>query len=72
MSIGPGKYDAVAEMVLEMTGARGGVLVIVLDGIQGTGVANKLTADACRTLPTLLRAMADEQERDNIRLGISP
>jgi hypothetical protein len=62
MALGSGKYDAVCTMVREITG--GGVIVIVLDGIYGSGFAAQTDAAALKALPDILENMAAQIRRD--------
>lgn len=63
MAIGPGKYDALATIVRESTSA-GGVILIVLDGMHGSGFSVQATSEITARLPALLREVADGIERD--------
>jgi hypothetical protein len=66
MADGPGKYDAMATNVRLVTGARG-VVVIVLDGIHGTGFSAHLPSNDPRELRAMLRGLRDvleQMERD--------
>jgi len=58
---GPGKYDALATMVRELSGARG-VLVLVLGGERGDGFSVQLEAGLVQQvdIPQMLRTMADQ------------
>jgi hypothetical protein len=56
---GPGKYDDVCTMVREQVGVdRGGVLVIVIGGNQGTGFSCQADLETTLALPNLLEAVA--------------
>lgn len=68
MTIGAGKFDGVATLVRNVTGARG-VVVIIFDGIRGSGFSAQLP-DAAHHRPMVkaLRAVLEQMERD---LGIT-
>ncbi len=65
---GPGKYDTECEGVLLATNADG-VLLIVLGGHRGSGfsmtVRQSERARAVALVPSVLREVAAEIERDN-------
>jgi hypothetical protein len=63
MALGPGKYDDLATLVRANTSARG-VILLVIEGDQGGGFSVQATADIIVRLPTLLRRIADDIERD--------
>lgn len=61
---GPGKYDNLCGFVLEGTQAVG-VLLVVVEGNQGTGVSFKmLDPDLMRVMPTMLEKLAAEMRAD--------
>lgn len=62
MAQGPGKYDAACTAARELTG--GSVLLIVLGGKLGSGFAVQAEERYAAEMPRLLRAVADEIERD--------
>lgn len=59
MPQGPGKYDALATDVREQSHARG-VIVIVIDGNQGSGFSVQADADLLGNLPSILENVARE------------
>jgi hypothetical protein len=59
---GPGKYDAEATTARESTSAVG-VVLMVWDGIRGSGFAVQVPADILITLPQWLRDTADQIEQ---------
>lgn len=59
---GPGKYDDLAQLVHEATG--GNVVLIVMGGYKGHGIAMKADAQAMQIMPKLLRNMADALQED--------
>lgn len=62
MSIGPGKYDDVATLAREATGAES-VVVMVSGGTRGNGFSVQTFDPAFHArLPALLRRMADRIE----------
>ena len=63
MAIGPGKYDRTTTMVRNVTQARG-VVVIVVDGLRGSGFSVQATADIVKDLPNLLRHVAEQIEEN--------
>lgn len=65
--IGPGRVDHVCTQVLEATGAQG-VFLVIIGGTDGGGVSAKLQREAQLIMPKMLRAIADEMERDNEKL----
>jgi len=64
MTVGPGRYNDIADFARIKTGARGLVL-IVLDGQRGQGF-EVLVDDPVllRELPNMLRTVAEAVERD--------
>jgi hypothetical protein len=65
MAMGPGKYDDVATMARIASQARGGVIVIVLGGVRGSGFSvQSEDPETMNKLPELLRTMADQIEQD--------
>lgn len=63
MAIGEGKYDELATLARERSGARG-VVVIVIDGAQGHGFSVQAPPGLTLMLPALLRAIADQIDAD--------
>jgi hypothetical protein len=57
MPFGRGKYDAIATFVQEATDAEGAV-VLVIEGVKGTGFSVNGTSEMIATLPALLRGLA--------------
>jgi hypothetical protein len=68
MTMGPGKYDEEATLVMERTKAKG-VIVIVLGGNQGEGFSCQATLEVVLTLPAMLRDIANQLDADlpNVR-----
>lgn len=66
MAIGPGKYDSFAIRVREETKARG-VMLIVFGGEHGNGFSSQLPLEEMLLVPTILRSVADQIERDGPR-----
>jgi hypothetical protein len=64
MTIGPGKYDDVATIVMKATHAKA-VIVVVFDGVFGDGFSAQITGGAkVLEMPFILRQMADQIEKD--------
>jgi len=63
MAIGPGAYDAEAEIIRERTRARG-VLLIVIHGDRGNGFECHVTGEDAVLIPGALRRLADIIEGD--------
>jgi len=63
MAIGPGRYDALATHVREVTKAKG-VLLIVIGGEHGDGFSAQLPMEHTLMIPDILRRVADSIERD--------
>jgi len=64
---GPGKYDDVATQVRELTHAQG-VLVIILNGAQGSGFSVQATSElSASVLADLLENMAAQIRADAAR-----
>jgi hypothetical protein len=63
MSTGPGKYDDLATIVRLMAEAKA-VILVVFDGIFGSGFSVQAEEGAVLNLPGILRKMADEIEKD--------
>lgn len=61
MALGPGKYDDLATAVREQAHAEG-IVLVVIGGDHGGGMAAQLPAAMTLTLPTILRTIADEIE----------
>jgi len=62
MPVGPGKYDHLATHVRREAAAKG-VVVIVVEGVLGSGFSVQLERDLHLRLPEVLRTMAAEIER---------
>jgi hypothetical protein len=56
---GPGKYDAETTVAREATRAEG-VLLIVFNGVKGTGFSAQLPAHLLISVPAILRRTADQ------------
>jgi hypothetical protein len=65
MPIGPGKYDAWCTEVRQETNA-GAVLLIVLDGVHGSGFSCQADLATTLTLPELLERVAADIRRDGV------
>lgn len=63
MAQGQGNYGDVAERIREETGADG-VILFVLNGKKGNGVALVGADDFMPAVPDILRGMATELEKD--------
>ncbi len=63
MPQGPGKYDALTTYVRRKSDALGAI-VIVIEGNKGSGFSVQATPELTRSLPKMLRSMADEIDRD--------
>lgn len=61
MAIGPGKYDDLASHVRGVAEADG-VLVLVINGTQGSGFSAQLSLELTLLLPTILRDLAQQIE----------
>lgn len=61
--IGPGKYDDLCTLVRKSSYAKA-ALVIVIDGEFGDGFSCQGPYIFTRALPTLLRAVANDIEKD--------
>ena len=61
--MGPGKYDEEATLVMEKTNAQG-VILIVIGGTKGEGFAVQATLQVTLALPSMLRNIADQVEKD--------
>jgi hypothetical protein len=61
MALGPGKYDDLATELRMKTGADGVVLVVV-NGVKGSGLSAQLSLELTLTLPTMLRDIARQIE----------
>jgi hypothetical protein len=71
MSVGPSRYDPQSIVVIQATGARA-VVVIVIGGVHGDGMSVALQESEVHLLahfPALLRKLADDIEGDARRLG---
>jgi hypothetical protein len=63
MSLGAGKYDEECTSVRETTGAEG-VILIVIDGLKGSGFSMQASLDITLRLPAVLRRVANSIETD--------
>lgn len=63
MTHGPGKYDELATYVRECTEAEG-VVVLVFGGKSGSGFSVQADLATTYALPSILRRLADDMERD--------
>ncbi len=63
MATGPGKYDVLTTMVREGAKARGCV-VIVVEGVQGSGFSIQADPETLAALPAMLESMAKEIRED--------
>lgn len=61
--IGPGKYDDVATMAREQAKAAG-VILAIIGGQRGSGFSVQADIETALAVPDILRAMADQIERD--------
>lgn len=61
--MGPGKYDDLCTIARKATRCRG-VLLIVIDGKDGSGFSCQADLETTLRIPQLLREMADKIERD--------
>ena len=72
MAKGPGKYDALATYCRKRSNAET-VVVLVLGGDQGAGCAvQSIDPEISRSLPALLRKVADDIEADTRDEDIHP
>jgi hypothetical protein len=63
MTEGPGKYDHLATIVRELSSAEG-IIVIVFEGDRGSGFSVQATPKVTETMPSILRQIADDIEKD--------
>jgi hypothetical protein len=63
VTIGPGKYDDEATLVMQSAHASG-VIVIVIGGDRGEGFSIQATLSVSLQLPKILRDMADQLDPD--------
>ena len=63
MAVGPGKYDPEAQGVREATHAQS-VMLIVINGDRGSGFSVQSDLTTLARLPTMLRFMAEEIDKD--------
>ncbi len=63
MAHGPGKYDDVCTLAREEANAEGAILIII-NGDKGTGFSSQATLAQTQQLPSILRSMAAEIERN--------
>lgn len=61
--IGPGKYDAEAQALIEKLRADG-IVLIVLGGPHGSGCSMKVHDSVAGAMPALLRQVADAEAAD--------
>jgi len=66
MPVGPGKYDDACTAVRVATEAHA-IVLIVIDGNQGSGFSVQASGDAAAHLPGLLRSLADQIEASDDR-----
>lgn len=69
MAEGGGKYNSYATMVREAAEATG-VVVMIFDGVRGSGFCVQGPIILTAILPKLLREMADTIEKDNADGGV--
>ena len=62
MALGPGKYDALVTRIMDEAPARG-VILLIIDGVLGSGFSVQATVEIAATLPALLREVADQIEK---------
>lgn len=67
MAIGPGKYDDLTTDVRIRTKAAG-VLLVIIDGDQGSGFSAQLTPALTLRLPELLRRVADDIDQKGLTI----
>jgi len=65
MAFGPGKYDEAVTTLREILGARG-ILLVVVDGIHGSGFSAQLPPDLTLSLPEVLRSLADQIDQKGL------
>lgn len=65
MAFGPGKYDEAVTTLREILGARG-VLLLVVDGVHGSGFSAQLPPDLTLSLPEILRDIADQIDQKGL------
>jgi hypothetical protein len=58
MAFGPGKYDELASHCRQVAAAKGGVIVIVFQGNQGSGMSAQLDPLLTLAIPDILRDVA--------------
>jgi len=61
MALGPGKYDDLATELRTKTSAEG-VVVLVVNGVKGSGLSAQLSLELTLTLPMMLRDIARQIE----------
>lgn len=66
MALGAGKYDAECARIREAEPRASAVMVIIVDGSKGDGFACHATLEVARALPSILRAVADDIERNGL------
>jgi hypothetical protein len=67
MAEGPDKYDAWCTMVRTGVHAEG-VLMMVVNGVYGSGFSCQGSREVHRNMVTVLRNVADQLEQDLIRI----
>jgi hypothetical protein len=63
MALGPGKYDSLCTTVRETVNARGAI-VIIFDGMRGSGFSCQADAETTSRLPEILETMARQMRAD--------
>jgi hypothetical protein len=67
MALGPGKYDDVCTEIRERLNAVG-IILIVIEGDQGTGFSCQGNAQTITRLPGTLEQVAMQMRQDQIEL----
>ena len=67
MSDGPGKYDTWCTLTRSGVHAEG-VIMMVINGVYGSGFSCQATKEVTLKLPIILRDMADQIEKDNEKI----
>lgn len=63
MTLGPGRYDEETTRIREENDAEG-VILVVIGGKKGAGFSVQAPADVQFMLPSILKSIANEIERD--------
>jgi hypothetical protein len=63
MTMGPGKYDEEATLIMERTKAKG-VIVMIIGGDKGAGFAVQADLITTLSLPSILRSIANQIDAD--------